>query len=96
MADESQTTETLGPEDSKWLGEYSRVHMNVFGTPLRVMDHGQGTRIWDVDGNEYLDFLAGIAVQLARLRPSRLGAGRQRPGAKVAHTSNYFAHRAAD
>lgn len=33
--------EKLGTEDSKWLGEYSQVHMNVFGTPLRVMDHGQ-------------------------------------------------------
>ena len=54
--------EKLGTEDSKWLGEYSQVHMNVFGTPLRVMDHGQGAHIWDVDGNEYLDFLAGIAV----------------------------------
>ena len=36
--------------------------MNVFGTPLRVMDYGKGAHIWDVDGNEYLDFLAGIAV----------------------------------
>ncbi len=40
----------------------AQVHMNVFGTPLRVMDHGEGVRVWDVDGNEYLDFLAGIAV----------------------------------
>ena len=39
--------EKLGTEDSKWLGEYSQVHMNVFGTPLRVMDHGQGAHIWD-------------------------------------------------
>ena len=44
--------EKLGTEDSKWLGEYSQAHMNVFGTPLRVMDHGQGAHIWDVDGNE--------------------------------------------
>ncbi|MFR2314639.1 MAG: acetylornithine transaminase, partial [Bifidobacterium sp.] len=53
----TEQNETLGAEDSKWLGEYSQVHMNVFGTPLRVMDHGQGAHIWDVDGNEYLDFL---------------------------------------
>ena len=91
MADESQTTETLGPEDSKWLGEYSRVHMNVFGTPLRVMDHGQGTRIWDVDGNEYLDFLAGIAVNsLGYAHPAWVQAVSAQ-AAKVAHTSNYFA-----
>ena len=31
----TEQNETLGAEDSKWLGEYSQVHMNVFGTPLR-------------------------------------------------------------
>lgn len=27
-----------------------------------VMARGEGSRVWDVDGNEYLDFCAGIAV----------------------------------
>ena len=27
-----------------------------------VMDHGRGSRVWDVDGNRFLDFAAGIAV----------------------------------
>jgi len=27
-----------------------------------VMSHGRGTEVWDVDGNRYLDFVAGIAV----------------------------------
>jgi 4-aminobutyrate aminotransferase len=27
-----------------------------------VMDHGSGTQVWDVDGNRFLDFAAGIAV----------------------------------
>jgi len=27
-----------------------------------VMDHGSGVYVWDVDGNRYLDFAAGIAV----------------------------------
>ena len=44
----TEQLEALGSEDAKWLGEYSQVHMNVFGTPLRVMDHGEGARIWDV------------------------------------------------
>lgn len=61
-ANNTNGPEVLGPNDGKWLGEYSQVHMNVFGTPLRVMDHGEGTHVWDVDGNRYLDFLAGIAV----------------------------------
>jgi len=27
-----------------------------------VMDHGRGAEVWDVDGNRFLDFAAGIAV----------------------------------
>ena len=27
-----------------------------------VMSHGKGAEIWDVDGNRFLDFAAGIAV----------------------------------
>ncbi|MBT1178698.1 acetylornithine transaminase [Bifidobacterium vespertilionis] len=84
-------TEQLGPQDSKWIGEYRDVHMNVFGTPLRVMDHGEGAHIWDVDGNEYLDFLGGIAVNaLGYAHPAWVKAVSEQ-AAKVAHTSNYFA-----
>ncbi len=31
---------------------------------------GEGTRLWDAEGNEYLDFLAGISVVAARPLPS--------------------------
>ena len=83
--------EQLGTKDKAWLGKYSQVHMNVFGTPLRVMDHGKGARIWDIDGNEYLDFLAGIAVNsLGYAHPAWVKAISEQ-AAKVAHTSNYFA-----
>jgi 4-aminobutyrate aminotransferase len=27
-----------------------------------VMSHGRGAEVWDVDGNRFLDFAAGIAV----------------------------------
>ena len=87
----TETKETLGAQGEALLGEYSQVHMNVFGTPLRVMDHGEGVHVWDVDGNEYLDFLAGIAVNsLGYAHPAWVKAvGEQ--AAKVAHVSNYFA-----
>ena len=87
----TERLENLGSEDAKWLGEYSQVHMNVFGTPLRVMDHGKGAHIWDVDGNEYLDFLAGIAVNaLGYAHPKWVKAVSEQ-AAKAAHVSNYFA-----
>ena len=36
--------------------------MPTYGAPAARMVRGEGCRLWDEDGNEYLDFLAGIAV----------------------------------
>ena len=55
--------------------------------------HGSrpSAHIWDVDGNEYLDFLAGIAVNsLGYAHPKWVKAVADQ-AAKVAHISNYFA-----
>ena len=41
---------------------WDAVMMPNYGTPPVALDHGQGVRVWDVDGREYLDFVAGIAV----------------------------------
>lgn len=80
-------------EDRRLLDEYNDVHMHVFGTPLRVLDHGQGVHVWDVDGNEYLDFLAGIAVNsIGYAHPKWIEAVAAQ-AAQVAHVSNYFATR---
>jgi len=55
-----------------------------------ILDRGKGARIWDIDGNEYIDFGAGIAVN---------GLGHQDPdlikalvnqAKKLWHTSNVF------
>lgn len=79
--------------DTELIGEYEQVHMHVFGTPLRVLDHGQGTHVWDVDGNEYLDFLAGIAVNsIGYAHPAWIEAVSAQ-AAQAAHVSNYFATR---
>jgi 4-aminobutyrate aminotransferase len=52
-----------GPKARKIL---SRDHQYVSPSYPRayefVMDHGKGMEVWDVDGNRYLDFAAGIAV----------------------------------
>lgn len=73
------------------LDSYKHHHMNVFGTPLRVLDHGQGSYVWDNDGTKYLDFLAGIAVNsVGYNHPDWVSAVAKQAG-KMAHTSNYFA-----
>ena len=87
----SETLEDNGTRGTSDLADYAAVHMNVFGTPLRVLDHGKGCRVWDVDGNEYLDFLAGIAVNsVGYAHPDWIAAVTEQAG-KAAHVSNYFA-----
>lgn len=36
--------------------------INTYGTRKLAMVRGEGMKLWDIDGNEYLDFFAGIAV----------------------------------
>ena len=60
-------------------------------TPLAI-SRGAGCRVWDPDGREYLDLIAGIAVSsLGHAHPALIEAV-TRQVAQVAHTSNLFLH----
>jgi acetylornithine/N-succinyldiaminopimelate aminotransferase len=51
---------------------------------------GEGARLWDVDGNEYLDFLCGISVtSLGHCHPQVVAAVREQLG-RLMHVSNLF------
>ncbi|HWL02968.1 MAG TPA: acetylornithine transaminase, partial [Microbacteriaceae bacterium] len=65
--------------------------MRSLGTPLLQLTRGEGARVWDADGREYLDFLAGIAVNsLGHAHPVVVEAA-SRQAATLMHVSNYFA-----
>jgi predicted acetylornithine/succinylornithine family transaminase len=51
---------------------------------------GEGARLWDAEGNEYLDFLAGISVcSVGHCNPTVVEAVREQAG-RLMHTSNLF------
>jgi predicted acetylornithine/succinylornithine family transaminase len=51
---------------------------------------GAGTRLWDADGNEYLDFLAGISVlNVGHCHPRVVEAVRDQVG-RLSHVSNLY------
>ena len=51
---------------------------------------GEGTRLWDDEGNEYLDFLSGISVtQLGHCHPAVVEAVREQAG-RLMHVGNLF------
>jgi len=64
------------------MGTYAR-------NPVEFV-RGDGTRLWDNDGNEYLDFLTGISVaQLGHCHPAVVGAVRDQAG-RLMHVGNLF------
>jgi len=55
-----------------------------------VVEYAQGTRIYDKDGNEYLDFLAGIAVNLLGHSHPKVIQAIENQIRRYMHLSNYF------
>ena len=64
--------------------------MSTYGRLPIALSHGRGCRVWDTDGREYLDALAGIAVNtLGHAHPKLVPALQEQIG-KLIHTSNYY------
>ncbi|MFC5199637.1 acetylornithine transaminase [Streptomyces kaempferi] len=70
----------------RWQGSL----MDNYGTPRLPLVRGAGTRLWDADGNEYLDFVGGIAVNaLGHAHPTIVEAVSTQI-ASLGHVSNLF------
>ena len=71
---------------------------HVMGTYARApvaFVRGEGSRLWDSEGREYLDFLSGIAVtSLGHAHPAVVDAVTTQV-ARIAHTSNLYANEPA-
>jgi acetylornithine/N-succinyldiaminopimelate aminotransferase len=69
---------------------YAASLMNTFGQPKLVLARGEGAHVWDVDGNEYVDLLGGIAVNaLGHAHPAIVEAVTAQLGT-LGHISNFF------
>jgi acetylornithine aminotransferase len=66
--------------------------MPNYGTPPIALARGEGVRVWDTEGREYLDFVAGIAVSsLGHAHPAIVSAVSEQVRL-LAHTSNLAMH----
>jgi acetylornithine/N-succinyldiaminopimelate aminotransferase len=71
---------------------WDAVMMPNYGTPPLALVRGEGCRVQDADGKEYLDLIAGIAVSaLGHAHPALVEAVRRQVGL-LAHSSNLFVH----
>lgn len=77
--------------DTKTLLEWSdRYHVPTYARAPICLVRGEGMRVWDSEGREYLDFAAGIAVvALGHCHPRVTGAI-QEAAATLIHVSNLF------
>jgi acetylornithine aminotransferase len=64
--------------------------MNTYGRLPFALSHGRGCRVWDTEGREYLDALAGIAVNTLGHAHPKLVPALQDQVAKLIHSSNYY------
>jgi acetylornithine/N-succinyldiaminopimelate aminotransferase len=64
--------------------------MNTYGRLPIALDHGQGCRVWDVNGKAYLDALGGIAVNTLGHNHPKLVPALQEQIARLIHSSNYY------
>jgi acetylornithine/N-succinyldiaminopimelate aminotransferase len=86
-------TEALERSETEALQKrFAAALMPNYGLPPMAISRGAGCRVWDPDGREYLDLIAGIAVSsLGHAHPALIEAV-TRQVAQVAHTSNLFLH----
>jgi acetylornithine/N-succinyldiaminopimelate aminotransferase len=71
---------------------YAAAVMMTYGLPPVALARGSGCVVWDVDGNSYLDLVAGIAVSaLGHAHPAIVTAVSQQAG-RLAHSSNLYLH----
>jgi acetylornithine/N-succinyldiaminopimelate aminotransferase len=74
----------------QWIEKSNKYIMKTYGRYPIVPVRGEGCRLWDADGKEYLDFLGGVAVNnLGHCHP-KVVAALQKQAAELIHCSNYY------
>ena len=78
-------------KNKQYLERHQNMLVPTYG-PQVVLDRGQGSRVWDIEGREYIDLAGGIAVTgLGHCHPEVTKTLQEQAG-KIWHLSNVFAN----
>lgn len=77
------------PKSQEWL-ERERAHNSGLWAPDLMLTHGKGSLVYDAEGNEYIDMLAGIAVSSLGHAHPRLVAAISEQAAKLITCPQYI------
>ncbi|MCR5109053.1 MAG: aspartate aminotransferase family protein [Lachnospiraceae bacterium] len=72
------------------INEAERDLLHTYNRFQVVFDHGEGVRLYDTEGKEYLDFCAGIAVHALGYSNKEYKDALKAQIDKLTHTSNYY------
>jgi acetylornithine aminotransferase len=75
-------------QTTQWQLRWDAALMGNYGTPAVVLARGDGARVWDVDGKEYLDLFAGLAVNVLGHAHPAIQAAVTRQLGLLGHVSN--------
>lgn len=75
---------------NEYIDEAERALLHTYNRFQIVLDHGDGVHLYDMDGKEYLDFCAGIAVFALGYNNQRYNDALKAQIDKLIHTSNYY------
>jgi acetylornithine/N-succinyldiaminopimelate aminotransferase len=76
----------------KLQARFEAAMMPNYGVPPVALVRGEGCQVWDADGREYTDLIAGIAVSALGHAHPAITEAVSRQVATLAHTSNLFVH----
>ncbi len=77
-------------QSQQWIDRNDQVITKTYGRYPLVPVRGEGCKLWDADGKEYLDLLAGVAVNNLGHCPPRVVAAVQKQAATLLHCSNFY------
>ena len=77
-------------KSQQWIARNDRVIAKTYGRYPLVPVRGAGCKLWDADGKEYLDLLAGVAVNNLGHCPPRVVAAIREQAETLLHCSNYY------
>ncbi|KJA24531.1 hypothetical protein HYPSUDRAFT_473764 [Hypholoma sublateritium FD-334 SS-4] len=72
------------------VARFKEYMLPVYDRPNFVLSHGKGSYMWDTDGNKYLDFSAGIAVNALGHADEGVVKVISEEAGKLIHTSNVY------
>jgi predicted acetylornithine/succinylornithine family transaminase len=73
-----------------WIADERKYLFQNYGRQPVVLVRGEGTRAWDADGNEYLDFVGGLAVNVLGHAHPVVSEALARQSRELIHTSNLY------